>query len=99
MDNDEIRSLARKRLKAQAEFKQFLWVWLGVSVLLVVIWGITALTAGHAYYFWPAWPIFGMGIAAFFIGIDAYRGQHVITEAAIDAEVERISRGKGNGGA
>ena len=99
MDNDEIRTLARKRLKAQAEFKQFLWVWLGVSLLVVAIWLITSLTAGQFYYFWPAWPIFGMGIAAFFIGIDAYRGQHVITEAAIDAEVERISRGKGKGAA
>ena len=92
MENDEIRTLARKRLKAQAEFKQFLWVWLGVSLLLLAIWGITALTAGHVYYFWPAWPIIGMGVAAFFIGLDAYRGQHIITEADVDREVERISR-------
>ena len=95
MDNDEIRSLAKKRLKAQAEFKRFLWVWLGVSLLLLAIWGITALTAGHLYYFWPAWPIFGMGIGAFFMGVDAYRGQQIITEADIDAEVERIARRSG----
>jgi hypothetical protein len=99
MENDEIRTLAKKRLKAQAEFKQYLWVWLGVSLLVIAIWLITSLTAGQFYYFWPAWPIFGMAVAAFFIGIDAYRGQHIITESAIDAEVERISRGKGKGAA
>ena len=99
MDNDELRKLAKRRLKAQADFKQYLWIWLGVSVLLLAIWGITSLTAGTFIYFWPAWPIFGMGIAAFFMGIDAYRGQHIITEADIDAEVERISRSKGPGAA
>jgi hypothetical protein len=35
-----------------------------------------------------------MGVAAFFIGIDAYGpGRAVITEEAIDAEVRRITKG------
>jgi hypothetical protein len=90
---DDIRKLAKKRLKAQQDFKQFLGIWLGVSLLLVAIWAFTSFSTGHALYFWPAWPIGGMGVAAFFIGLDAYGpGQRGITEADIDAEVERIQR-------
>lgn len=96
MDNDELRTLAKRRLKAKADFRQFLWIWLGVSLLLLAIWAITSTTTGHLLYFWPIWPIGGMGVAAFFMGLDAYGpGRHMVTEADIDAEVERMSRGKG----
>lgn len=88
---DDLRKLAKKRLKAKQDFKQFLGIWLGVSLLLLAIWGVTSYTTGHPLYFWPAWPILGMGVAAFFIGLDAYGpGQRGITEADIDAEVERM---------
>ena len=88
---DDLRKLAKKRLKAKQDFKQFLGIWVGVSVLLVVIWAFTSYTTGKLLYFWPAWPIGGMGVAAFFIGLDAYGpGQRGITESDIDAEVERI---------
>ena len=93
---DDLRKIAKKRLKAQADFKQFLGIWLGVSVLLVAIWTFTSFTAGYPIYFWPAWPIGGMGVAAFFIGLDAYGpGQRGITESDIDREVERL-RARGN---
>lgn len=88
---DDLRKLAKKRLKAKQDFKQFLGIWLGVSVLLVAVWAFTSYSTGYPLYFWPIWPIGGMGVAAFFMGLDAYGpGQHGITEADIDAEVERI---------
>jgi Domain of unknown function (DUF1707) len=31
--------------------------WLGVSLLLLAIWTATSLAAGHALFFWPAFPI------------------------------------------
>ena len=90
---DDLRKLAKKRLKAQADFKQFLGIWLGVSLLLLAIWAVTSYTTGKALYFWPAWPIIGMGVGAFFMGLDAYGpGQRGITEADIDAEVERMQQ-------
>jgi len=95
MENHEIRTLAQKRLKAQADFKRLLQTWLGVSVLLLATWSFTSFSVGHILYFWPAWPMLGMGIAAFFIGLDAYRGQQIVTEEAIDAEVERLPRAQG----
>jgi len=93
MDQDELRKLAKTRLKAKAEFKNFLWIWLGVSALLVVIWAITWGLTGRVLYFWPAWPIAGMGIAAFFMGLSAYGPTNrLITESDIDAEVARITK-------
>ena len=90
---DDLRKIAKKRLKAQADFKQFLGIWVGVSLLLLAIWAFTSFSIGHPLYFWPAWPIGGMGVAAFFLGLDAYGpGQRGITEADIDAEVERLRR-------
>jgi hypothetical protein len=90
---DDIRKQAKKRLKAKQDFKQFLGVWLGVTALLVGIWAATSFFAGELLFFWPIWPFIGMGIAAFFIGLDAYGpGQRGITEADIDAEVDRMHR-------
>jgi hypothetical protein len=89
--DDELRRIAKKRLKAQADFKQYLGIWAGVSLLLVGVWAITSYTSGMTIYFWPIWPILGMGVAAIFIGLDAYGpGQRGITEADIDREVERL---------
>jgi hypothetical protein len=91
MTDEELRKLAKRRLTDQANFKYFLWIWFGVSALLVGIWAITSWTAGEVIYFWPAWAIGGMGVAAFFMGLAAYGPQvGPVTESAIDAEVERI---------
>ena len=89
-EDQAIREYARKRLKQQQEFKQFLVVWAFVSVLLTVIWFMTAPNS----FFWPIFAIGGMGIAAYFQWAEAYGPgmSKVITEADIDAEVERIKR-------
>lgn len=90
-ESDTYRSQIRKRLKEQQEFKQYLSVWLGVSVLVTVIWFITTPTG----YFWPVWPIFGMGIGAFFQWREAYgEPPREITDADIDAEIQRIREQK-----
>jgi hypothetical protein len=90
MSDQELRDIAKKRLKKQAEFKRYLWTWLGVSVLTSAIWFITS----PGEYFWPIWVVFGMGIGALFQGISAYgKAPTVITDKDIDAEVEKL---KGN---
>lgn len=89
MSNEDLRNIARKRLKAKQDFYVFLGVWAAVTVLLVAIWFITS----PGGYFWPAWPILGMGIAAMFIALDAFGpGRRPITEADIDAEVAKMTR-------
>jgi len=87
MDDNEIREIAKKQLKKQADYKQYLWVWLAVSVMLTVIWALTSFGT----YYWPIWAIFGMGVGALFGGIDAYgKNTKIMSEAAIDAEVHRL---------
>jgi hypothetical protein len=89
-EDQDLRDFARKRLKKQQEFKQYLGVWVGVSILVTGIWFLTSPDG----FFWPIWVIFGMGVGALFTGIDAYGpGQKkLITEADVDAEVERLRR-------
>lgn len=87
---ENLREAAKKSLKKKADFRQYLWVWLFVSVLLTVIWWFSTPNG----YFWPAFAIGGMGIGAFFAALDAYSKSFnkVITESEIEAEVKRLSR-------
>ncbi|WP_120339981.1 2TM domain-containing protein [Cryobacterium soli] len=95
MNSDELRQFATRRLKARRDFWNYCGVWLGVSIIVVAIW----LLATPGAYFWPIFPIGGMGIAAFFIGLDAYGpNRRFITEEDIDNEVARITRSNPRGG-
>ena len=87
MNEQELREFAANRLKKQAGFKSNLKGLLGLSVLLIVIWFMT--TPGG--YFWPIWPILGVGVSALFSGIDAYsKNSGIISESQIDAEVRKL---------
>ena len=91
MTSDEIRKIAKRRLKAKRDFYTYLAIWAGVTLLLVSIW---FFASGGDTYFWPIWPFLGMGIAAVFIGLDAFGpSSRYITESDIDAEVQRMTRG------
>lgn len=91
MSDAQLRVMAEQRLKKKSGFRQYLWIWLGVSVLLTVIWALS--TPGG--YFWPVWAIAGMGIGALFAGIDAYgKEPKVITDQEIDAEMARMRQSR-----
>ena len=89
-EDQALREYAAKRLKNQHDFKGFLAVWAFVSVLLSVIW----FWASPESFFWPMFAIGGMGIGAYFQWMEAYGPglKKVITEADIDAELERLKR-------
>jgi hypothetical protein len=89
-EEDALREYAKKRLKNQQEFKQFLFIWAFVSALLTVIW----FWISPETFYWPIFAIGGMGIGAYFQWLEAYGPglRKVITEADIDAEVERLRR-------
>jgi len=91
MSDDDLRTAARYRLKAKADFRSILLTWVLLSILFLAIW---FFTGGPNNYFWPIWPILGIGIGVFFTGIRAYGSGHgPITESDVDAEVERMRRG------
>lgn len=96
MSTDDLRSAARRNLKARNDFKVMLAVFATITVILVVIW---FLTTGGTGYFWPVWPILAFVIASVFAGLDAYGvTRRHITESDIDAEVERMNRRRNVGG-
>jgi hypothetical protein len=86
--DDDIRKIAKKRLKRKADFKNYLFVWAFVSALLTVIW----LIATPGTLFWPGFAIAGMGLAAVFVWWDAYGPVRDIMEADVDAEIERMKK-------
>ncbi len=65
--SDPLRAAAVKRIKAKRDFWRTLGIFVIVSLILTAVW---ALSGGG--YFWPVWAMFGMGIAALFIGWGAY---------------------------
>jgi uncharacterized membrane protein len=83
---DDLRTIARKRLKARKDFFDFLMIWGAVSLLLVAVWFFSTPTG----YFWPIWPILGMGIAALFLAMDAFGMRRPITERDVESEMERL---------
>jgi Domain of unknown function (DUF1707)/2TM domain len=58
--NDPQRRVARAAA-ARRGFRVHLAAYVAASLLMIGIWLAVAVTAG-AWYFWPVWPILGMGI-------------------------------------
>lgn len=89
-EDDALREAARKRIKKKRDFQQYLWVWLFVGALTSGIWFFVTPDA----FYWPGVVIAGMGIGAFFAALDAFSPafNKVITEADVDAELERMRK-------
>lgn len=84
--DDELRTAAIHSLKAKSAFRATAWSFVAIWVLLIVIWFATG-----AGYFWPIWPIAGMGIALAFTAYGAYgRGSTGPSENQISAEMKRL---------
>ena len=95
MSDDELRKAARHNLKARNDFKVMLAIFIVIALILIAIWFFS--TGGNGY-FWPAWPLLGLTIAAVFAGLDAFGvTRKTITEADIDAEVARMAAKRGGG--
>lgn len=64
---DPRRQAALARIHAKRGFLKYLGTWVILSIFFIVIWA-----AGGGGSFWPIWPIIGIGIGAFFMGLGAY---------------------------
>jgi hypothetical protein len=88
LDDDQLRGMAKRRLKARRAFWEYLVMWAGVSALCTGIW---FTTSGVVSYFWPIWPILGIGIGAIATAWAAYGPvRRPITDDDIEREVSRI---------
>lgn len=85
-NNDALREVAEKRLRAQAGFKRLAGIFAIVWVILIGVWFLS----GRGY-FWPGWAIFGMGIALIFVAWGAYGPRESgPSQQQIDDEVRKM---------
>lgn len=87
---DDLRSQAISNLKAKNHFWQILGGWVILSLFFTLIW----LFAGGAdSYFWPIWPILGVGIGVVAAAIRAFGpGDRGVSEDRIQAEMNRLRK-------
>lgn len=85
---EELRKVAVRRVKAKRDFWRLVGVFVIIWAILIAIWAMSGTG-----YFWPMWPIFGMGIALAFVGWGAYGPNNEIPEAKIDEEMRRLQQG------
>lgn len=86
---DDIRTAATKRLKAQADVKRTAGVFVIVWLIMIGVWFLSG-----AGYFWPGWAIFGMGIALAFGFYGAYGPRKTFpTEDQIQREMKKFGTG------
>lgn len=87
-DSDDLRTRAIDRLEGKQQFWGIVAVWVGVSALTVIVWVLSG-----AGYFWPMWPMFGIGIGVVAAGWRVFGPTAGgISEAKIQSEIERLNR-------
>jgi hypothetical protein len=85
--DEELRTLAVKRLKKKSDFRGHVVVYVLVNTFLVVIWAMSG-----AGYFWPAFVLGGWGIGLVANAWDVYGRSDVWTEDQIHDEMRRLDR-------
>ena len=85
MDDQERRDAAIKRIKNKRDFRNGLVIYVVINAFLVGVWAFSG-----AGYFWPAWPMLGLGVVLAFQGWDAYRVEKPISEEEIRREMDDL---------
>jgi hypothetical protein len=83
LTDDELRTMAIKRLKAKREFQGHLLAYVTFNLLLVSIWFVTSQG-----FFWPVFLILGWGIGLVMHAWDVY--SPVATPDQVAAEMDRL---------
>jgi fatty acid desaturase len=87
-DTGDARQQAIKRIKAKRSWAQTGVTFLIINVLLIGIWAVTG-----AGFFWPVFPLLGMGIAFAFQTYGTFYGNRPISEQEIEEEIRRGGNG------
>jgi hypothetical protein len=90
LSDDELRSVATRRVKTRRELLAHVCVYLLTNLAFVGVWAITG-----AGYPWFLWPMIGWGIGVAFHAVNVALGLQgdLLREGhAIDREMERLRR-------
>ena len=90
MSEQEIYEQANKRVEEKKGFFIHFSVYIGVNILLVIIWAVTG--AGFPWFVFSlgGW---GIGILFHFLGVFVFSRQTSWERREIEKEVERLKRG------
>ena len=90
MSEEEIYRMARKRVEEKKGFRTHFVVYIGVNILLVVVWAATG--AGFPWFVFPlgGW---GIGILFHFLGVYVFSQQTERDRREIEKEAEKLRRG------
>jgi len=90
MSEEEIYRLARKRVEDKKGFYIHFAVYIGVNILLVILWATTG--TGFPWFIFPlgGW---GIGILFHFLGVFVFSRPSDWERREIEKEVERLRKG------
>ncbi|MDO5053457.1 MAG: 2TM domain-containing protein [Pseudoclavibacter sp.] len=83
----DLERRARARVLARNVYWGVLLLWLGASVFMVLLWWMTTPDG----YFWPMWPILGMGLGALSWGFSIMaRSPFRARRSQVEREMQRM---------
>ncbi len=91
MSEEEIYRQAKKIVEEKKGFYTHLAVYIGVNILLVIIWAFPA-GGGYPWFLWPlgGW---GIGLLFHFLGVFVFSRPSDWERREIEKEVERLRKG------
>jgi hypothetical protein len=84
--DDELRDQAIARVKAKDALRSLIGSWVLVTVIVLAVYFFTS----PGGYFWPIWPILGVGFAVVSQAWRLYRSGNGNKEARIQAEIDKL---------
>jgi hypothetical protein len=84
--DDELREQAIARVKAKDALRSLIGSWVLVTVIVLFVYYFTS----PGDYFWPIWPILGVGFAVASQAWRLYRSGPDNREARIQAEIDKL---------
>ena len=90
MSEEELYRKARERVEEKKGFRTHFAVYIGVNILLVIIWAATG--AGFPWFVFPlgGW---GIGVLFHFLGVFVFSRPSNWERREIEKEVERLRKG------
>lgn len=89
MSDEEINKIVKKRAKKKKDFYYHLGVYVGVNILIIVVWALTDIGPDIEYpWFIWSWVVWGIGILFHYLWIFVF--DRKLDRAAIEKEAEKI---------